>query len=102
MGGVPIIGDAVEAVKDVVEDVGQATGIVKKKTTAQTRPAETAKETKPAAKKDIARVLRRGTRKIRRGNRSLVGGRLFPTPGAEATKDLSPIRNPRDGSTLGS
>lgn len=102
MGGVPIIGDAVEAVRDVVEDVGQATGIVKKKTTAQTRPAETAKETKPAVKKDIARVLRRRTSKLRRGSRSLVGGMLAGggTTTAQA-KDLNPIRNPRDQSTLG-
>lgn len=102
MGGVPIIDKAVDTVKDVVQDVGEATGIVKKKRTVQTRAAEVAKETVPEKKRDITRTLRRRTSKIRRGTRSLVGGRLFPTPGAEATKDLSPIRNPRDGSTLGS
>lgn len=103
MGGVPIIDKAVDTVKDVVQDVGEATGIVKKKRTTETRAAEVAKETTPEKKRDITRTLRRRTRKIRRGTRSLVGGRLFPTPGVEATKDLSPIRNPRDsGSTLGS
>lgn len=94
MGGVPIIGDVVETVTDVISP--------KKKTTAQTRPTETAKKTEPEAKRDVTRTLRRRTSKIRRGTRSLVGGRLFPTPGAEGVKDLSPIRNPRDGSTLGS
>lgn len=94
MGGVPIIGDVVETVTDVISP---------KKTTAQTRPTETAKKTEPEAKRDITRTLRRRTSKIRRGTRSLVGGRLFPTPGAEGVKDLSPIRNPRDsGSSLGS
>ena len=103
MGGVPIIDKAVDTVKDVVQDVGEATGIVKKKRTTETRAAEVAKETTPEKKRDITRTLRRRTRKIRRGTRSLVGGRLFPTLGVEATKDLSPIRNPRDsGSTLGS
>jgi len=104
MGGVPIIDKAVDVVEDVVGGVGEAVGITpKKKRTQQTRAAEVAKETVPEKKRDITRTLRRRTSKIRRGTRSLVGGRLFPTPGAEAaTKDLSPIRNPRDGSTLGS
>ena len=103
MGGVPIIDKAVDIVEDVVGGVGEAVGVTpKKKRTVQTRAAEVAKETVPEQKRDITRTLRRRTAKIRRGTRSLVGGRLFPTPGAEATKDLSPIRNPRDGSTLGS
>ena len=104
MGGVPIIDKAVDTVKDSIQAVGQATGVIKKKKrTVETRAAEVAKETVPEKKRDITRTLRRRTRKIRRGTRSLVGGRLFPTPGVEATKDLSPIRNPRDsGSTLGS
>ena len=103
MGGVPIIDKAVDIVEDVVGGVGEAVGVTpKKKTTAVTRAAEVAKETAPEKKRDITRTLRRRTSKIRRGNRSLVGGRLFPTPG-EATQDLSPIRNQRDsGSTLGS
>ena len=103
MGGVPIIDKAVDIVEDVVGGVGEAVGITpKKKTTAVTRAAEVAKETAPEKKRDITRTLRRRTSKIRRGTRSLVGGKLFPTPGVEATQDLSPIRNPRDGSTLGS
>lgn len=93
MGGVPIIGDVVETVTDVVAP--------KKKRTADTRPAEVSKESDPAPKKDISRVLRRRNPR-RRVGASLVGGRLFPTPGAETGKDYSPIRNPRDNSTLGS
>jgi len=93
MGGVPIIGDVVETVTDVVAP--------KKKRTTDTRPAEVSKESDPAPKKDIARVLRRRNPR-RRVGASLVGGRLFPTPGAETGKDYSPIRNPRDNSTLGS
>lgn len=89
MGGVPIIGDVVETVTDVVSP---------KKTTAQTRPKETAKKTEPEAKKDVTRTLRRAASRTRRTGRSLVGGRLT----ADATgKDLSPIRNPRDQSILG-
>ena len=101
MGGVPIIGDVVEAVEDVGKKVGDVIS-PKKKTTAQTRPAETAKETLPEAKKDITRTLRRRTSKLRRGSRSLVGGMLAGggTTTAQA-KDLNPIRNPRDQSTLG-
>jgi hypothetical protein len=103
MGGVPIIGDVVEAVEDIGKGVGQAIGVVpKKKTTAQTRPAETAKETKPAVKKDITRVLRRGSSKARRRGRGLIGGMLAgPAGEALASKNLNPIRNPRDQSTLG-
>lgn len=101
MGGVPIIGDVVETVTDVVSDVGGAVSGKKKRTT-ETRPAEVAKSTAPETKRDVTRTLRRGTTRSRRIGRSLVGGRLFPTPGAEAGKDYSPIRNPRDSSTLGS
>ena len=101
MGGVPIIGDVVEAVEDVGKKVGSVIS-GKKKTTAVTRAAEVAKETLPAAKKDITRTLRRRTSKLRRGSKSLVGGML--AGGGTATtqaKDLNPIRNPRDQSTLG-
>lgn len=102
MGGVPIIGDAVDVVKDVVQDVGEATGVVKKKRTVQTRAAEVAKETVPEKKKDITRTLRRGSSKVRRGTRGLIGGMLAGDAGrALASKDLNPIRNPRDQSTLG-
>lgn len=90
MGGVPIIGDVVETVTDVVAP--------KKTTTAQTRPAETAKKTEPEAKKDVTRTLRRAASRTRRAGRSLVGGRLVADA---AGKDLSPVRNPRDQSTLG-
>ena len=102
MGGVPIIGDAVDVVKDVVQDVGEATGIVKKKRTVQTRATEVAKETAPEKKKDITRTLRRGSSKVRRGTRGLIGGMLAgPAGDALTSKDLNPIRNPRDQSTLG-
>ena len=93
MGGVPIIGDVVETVTDVVAP--------KKKRTTETRPAEVAKQSDPAPKRDVARVLRRRNPR-RRVGASLVGGRLFPTPGAETGSDYSPIRNPRDSSKLGS
>jgi len=76
MGGVPIIGDVVETVTDV----------------------EVAKSTEPEKKKDITRTLRRRVSRTRRPGASLVGGRLT---GETASKDLSPIRNPRDQSTLG-
>jgi hypothetical protein len=96
MGGVPIIGDAVETVTEVI------TGGGSKKRTTETRAAETTKKTEPEAKKDVTRTLRRAASRTRRAGRSLVGGRLVPTPGAQAGADLSPIRNPRDQSTLGS
>ena len=100
MGGVPIIDKAVDTVKDVVQDVGEATGIVKKKRTTETRAAEVAKKTEPEKKRDITRTLRRRVPRTRRTGASLVGGRLT---GDTANKDLSPIRNPRDsGSSLGS
>lgn len=103
MGGVPIIDKAVDTVKDVVQDVGEATGIVKKKRTTQTRAAEVAKETTPEKKRDITRTLRRRTTKTRRrGFGGLIGGMLAgPAGDALASKDLNPIRNPRDQSTLG-
>lgn len=88
MGGVPIIGDVVEAVEDIVRP---------KKTTAVTRPAETAKETLPAAKKDITRTLRRRATRTRIGG-GLIGGQLA---GGDTATDLSPIRTPRTRSTLG-
>ena len=93
MGGVPIIGDVVETVTDVV------TGGGSKKRTTETRAAEVAKKTEPEKKRDITRTLRRRVPRTRRTGASLVGGRLT---GETASKDLSPIRNPRDGSTLGS
>ena len=93
MGGVPIIGDVVETVTEVVSP---------KKRTTETRATETAKKTDPEAKRDVTRTLRRAASRTRRAGRSLVGGRLVPTPGAQAGTDLSPIRNPRDSSTLGS
>jgi len=93
MGGVPIIGDVVETVTDVVAP--------KKKRTTETRAAEVSKQSDPAPKRDVTRVLRRRNPRKRVGA-SLVGGRLLPTPGAETGSDYSPIRNPRDNSTLGS
>lgn len=92
MGGVPIIGDVVETVTDVVSPSKP------KKTTAVTRGSEVAKKTEPEAKRDITRTLRRRVSRSRRPGASLVGGRLT---GETASKDLSPIRNPRDQSTLG-
>jgi hypothetical protein len=89
MGGVPIIGDVVETVTDVVSP---------KRRTTETRATETAKKTEPEAKRDITRTLRRRVSRTRRPGASLVGGRLT---GDTASKDLSPIRNPRDQSTLG-
>ena len=89
MGGVPIIGDVVDTVTDVVSP--------KKKRTSDTRAAEVSKESDPAPKKDISRVLRRRNPRRRIGA-SLVGGSLT---GETAGQDLSPIRNPRDQSTLG-
>jgi hypothetical protein len=93
MGGVPIIGDVVETVTNVISP--------NKKRTSDTRAGEVSKESDPAPKKDITRVLRRRNPRKRVGA-SLVGGRLLPTPGAETGTDYSPIRNPRDSSTLGS
>jgi len=93
MGGVPIIGDVIETVTETVAP---------KKRTTETRATETAKKTDPEAKRDVTRTLRRAASRTRRAGRSLVGGRLVPTPGAQAGTDLSPIRNPRDSSTLGS
>jgi hypothetical protein len=95
MGGVPIIGDVVETVTDVISPSKP------KRTTAETRPKETAKKTEPESKRDVTRILRRATSRSRRAGRSLVGGRLVPTPGAQTGKDLSPVRNPRDQSNLG-
>jgi len=94
MGGVPIIGDVIETVTETVSPT--------KRRTTETRATETAKKTEPEAKKDVTRTLRRAASRTRRAGRSLVGGRLIPTPGAQAGTDLSPIRNPRDSSTLGS
>ena len=92
MGGVPIIGDAIETVTEVV------TGGGSKKRTSETRAAEVSKKTEPEKKRDITRTLRRRVPRTRRTGASLVGGRLT---GDTANKDLSPIRNPRDQSTLG-
>lgn len=89
MGGVPIIGDVVETVTET---------IAPKKRTTETRAAETAKKTEPEAKRDVTRTLRRAASRTRRAGRSLVGGRLVADA---AGKDLSPVRNPRDQSTLG-
>jgi non-homologous end joining protein Ku len=89
MGGVPIIGDVVETVTETVAP---------KKRTTETRAAETAKKTEPEAKRDVTRTLRRAASRTRRAGRSLVGGRLVADA---AGKDLSPVRNPRDQSTLG-
>lgn len=87
MGGIPIVGDLVESVSDIINP---------KKTTAVTRP-ETAKETQPEAKRDITRTLRRRASRTRIG-RSLIGGQLA---GDQTGGDLSPIRTPRNRSTLG-
>jgi len=92
MGGVPIIGDVVD-VTDVVTGGGGS-----KKRTTETRAAEVSKKTEPEKKRDITRTLRRRVPRTRRTGASLVGGRLT---GDTANKDLSPIRNPRDQSTLG-
>lgn len=89
MGGVPIIGDVVETVTET---------IAPKKRTTETRATETAKKTEPEAKRDVTRTLRRAASRTRRAGRSLVGGRLVADA---AGKDLSPVRNPRDQSTLG-
>ena len=94
MGGVPIIGDVIETVTETVSPT--------KRRTTETRATETTKKTDPEAKRDVTRTLRRAASRTRRAGRSLVGGRLVPTPGAQAGTDLSPIRNPRDSSTLGS
>jgi len=93
MGGVPIIGDVVETVTDVVTGGGGS-----KKRTTETRAAEVSKKTEPEKKRDITRTLRRRVPRTKRIGSSLVGGRLT---GETASKDLSPIRNPRDQSTLG-
>ena len=89
MGGVPIIGDVVETVTETISP---------KKRTTETRATETAKKTEPEAKRDVTRTLRRAASRTRRAGRSLVGGRLVADA---AGKDLSPVRNPRDQSTLG-
>jgi len=87
MGGVPIIGDVIDTVENIINP---------KKTTAVTRP-ETAKETQPEAKRDITRTLRRRVSRTRIGG-GLIGGQLA---GGQTGSDLSPIRTPRNRSTLG-
>ena len=65
------------------------------------RREEVAKKTEAEAKKLSPRKLKRRTSRTRTGRtRAMVGGQL--TGGDTQTADYSPIRNPRDGSKLGS
>lgn len=65
------------------------------------RRAEVAKKTEAEAKKLSPRKLKRRASRTRTGRtRAMVGGEL--QGGDTMTADYSPIRNPRDGSKLGS
>ena len=65
------------------------------------RREEVAKKTEAEAKKLSPRKLKRRATRTRAGRtRAMVGGQL--TGGDTLTADYSPIRNPRDGSKLGS
>ncbi len=64
------------------------------------RREEVAKKTEADAKKLSPRKLKRRSAKIRGRRRAIVGGEL--QGGDTMTADYSPIRNPRDGSKLGS
>ena len=64
------------------------------------RRAEVAKKTDAEAKQLSPRKLKRRSGKTRGRRRAIVGGQL--TGGDTQTADYSPIRNPRDGSKLGS
>ena len=65
------------------------------------RRAEVAKQTEAEAKKISPRKLKRRASRTRTGRtRAMVGGEL--QGGDTMTADYSPIRNPRDGSKLGS
>ena len=64
------------------------------------RRAEVAKKTEAEAKQLSPRKLKRRSVKIRGRRIAIVGGEL--QGGDTMTADYSPIRNPRDGSKLGS
>ena len=64
------------------------------------RREEVAKKTEADAKKLSPRKLKRRSAKIRGRRKAIVGGEL--QGGDTMTADYSPIRNPRDGSKLGS
>ena len=65
------------------------------------RREEVAKKTEAEAKKLSPRKLKRSASRTRTGRtRAMVGGEL--QGGDTMTADYSPIRNPRDGSKLGS
>ena len=91
MGGAPrIIRKVVSPIKKVV---APSSPIAE-------RREEVAKKTDAETKVISPRKLKRRSTKVRRGRREIVGGQL--TGGDTLTADYSPIRNPKDGSKLGS
>jgi hypothetical protein len=91
MGGAPrIIRKVISPVKKVV---APSSPIAE-------RREEVAKKTDAETKVISPRKLKRRSTKVRRGRREIVGGQL--TGGDTLTADYSPIRNPKDGSKLGS
>jgi hypothetical protein len=92
MGGAPrIIRKVVSPVKKIVRPPSSPIA---------ERREEVAKKTEPEAKQISPRKLKRRGTKVRGRRRAIVGGQL--TGGETQTADYSPIRNPRDGSKLGS
>ena len=92
MGGAPrIIRKVVSPVKKIVRPPSSPIA---------ERREEVAKKTEPEAKQISPRKLKRRSTKTRGRRRAIVGGQL--TGGDTTTADYSPIRNPRDGSKLGS
>ena len=91
MGGAPrIIRKVVSPIKKVVAPSSPISD----------RREEVAKKTDAETKVISPRKLKRRSTKVRRGRREIVGGQL--TGGDTLTADYSPIRNPKDGSKLGS
>lgn len=92
MGGAPrIIRKVVSPVKKIVRPPSSPIA---------ERREEVAKKTEAETKVISPRKLKRRSTKVRRGRREIVGGQL--TGGDTLTADYSPIRNPKDGSKLGS
>ena len=92
MGGAPrVIRKVISPIKKVVRPPSSPIA---------ERRVEVAKKTEAVEKKVAPRKLKRRSTKTRGRRRAIVGGQL--TGGDTTTADYSPIRNPRDGSKLGS
>ena len=92
MGGAPrIIRKVVSPVKKIVRPPSSPIS---------ERREEVAKKTDAETKVISPRKLKRRSGKIRGRRRAIVGGEL--QGGDTMTADYSPIRNPKDGSKLGS